>query len=116
MESNLRVVAEREITDAELAQGVPGRTEGQSETLSRPSPSSAAEVPRQSLQTIELLMEIRKVLNARAGALIAMVGAFLLTVGAMVLNTPMSLAIAISYDVLVFLPIAVIAYRGSQKS
>ena len=65
--------------------------------------------------TVKILAEIRQVLNARAGALTAMAGAFILTTVAMIKGTMMGLGIAVSYDILVFLPIAVIAYLKPKQ-
>jgi 2-methylaconitate cis-trans-isomerase PrpF len=97
MQSNLKVVNEVEIPDANPIEV---------KTVQPSAKSSAA-----SLHMVELLGEIRRVLNARAGALMAMLGALGLTAAAMVQGTTMALLIALSYDIAVFLPIALIAYR-----
>ena len=103
MASKLKVVGETEVPDpqpAPQAALTPPPTAPQSKPSSPSSP-----------HLLMLLDEIRRVLNARMGALLAMIGAFLLTTVAMVQGTWMSLAISVSYDLLIFVPIALIAYR-----
>ena len=96
MGSNLKVVGEVEI---------PSAVETPPTTVAQSAPSSES-----SPHLVALLAEIRRVLNARAGALLAMLGALGLTAAAMVQQTTMALLIALSFDLAVFLPIAVIAY------
>ena len=96
MSSNLKVVSEVEIPSAVET---PPTTAAQSE--------SSLESSR---AMVEMLAEIRKVLNARAGALIAMVGAFALTGAAMFQATTMALLISLSFDLCVLLPFVYVAY------
>ena len=98
MPSNLKVVSETELPSQRAVE-----TEEQSK---RSSTASRA--------TIEVFQEVRRILNARAGALVAMVAAAILTGWAMYLGTVMGLAIAASFDAFVFLPIALIAYSRHQ--
>ena len=105
MPSNLKVVDEREIPDAEIQIEQP-QTEKQSPQLSSASPSP---------DRVALLLEIRRVLNAKASAVMALVAAFLLTAAAMVLGTWMALGISISFDVLIAIPIFLIAYKGGGR-
>lgn len=63
-----------------------------------------------STETSRMLNEIRMVLNARVTALLAAMGAFLIALWAMWLGTGMSLWVALSYDIMVFIPMAFIAY------
>lgn len=77
-----------------------------------PAPvAKSAQSSEASHATAMILAEIRKILSARAAALVAMVGAFCLTASSMFSQSWMSLAIAVSYDMMVFLPMALIAYR-----
>lgn len=98
MPSNLKVVGETEVPS--------------------PSPVETAAPSRRSStvspDTIAVFQEVRRILNARAGALVAMVAAAILTGWAMYLGTVMGLAIAASFDAFVFLPIALIAYSRHQ--
>jgi len=96
MSSNLRVVGETEVAT---------ETAPEPKTEKPSSESSAA-----SRHMIEILGEIRKILSARAGALIAMIAAFSLTAAAMSRDSMMGLVTAVSFDALVFIPIAYIAY------
>ena len=102
MPSNLQVVGEREIPEAQIEQP---KMEKPSQPLSENS---------QSPETLALLMEIRKILNARAAAVMGLIGALVLTFLAMEQATWMALAMSAAYDILVFLPIAFIAY--SQRT
>lgn len=105
--SNLKVVGETEVQDAEPA--APARAEGPSRPSSDNSPVSA-----ENPQTLALLEEIRRVLNARAGALLAMVGSFVLTGWAMYQGQAMSMGIAVSFDVFSLIPMLIIAYRSPR--
>jgi len=106
---NLRVVGEVEVPETATEQAQPQIFEASTEPAPRTEPQSARSSGA-SPHLVELLAEIRRVLNARAGALLAMTGAFALTAAAMYSGTMMALYVSLSYDVLVFLPIAVIAY------
>ena len=106
MQSNLQVVAEREIPEAPVQIEQP--------KMEKPSPQLSS--GSQSPETLALLMEIRKVLNAKAAAVMALVAAFLLTAAAMVLSTWMALGISISFDVLIAIPIFLIAYKGGHHA
>lgn len=103
MPSNLKVVGEVELPEPSPAPAAAPVVEAKTE---RPSAPLSALSPH----TIAVLEEIRRVLNARAGALLAMAGAFLLTGAAMWTGTWTALGVSLSYDVLVFIPIALIAY------
>ena len=99
----LKMVAETEVPEAETARAsipVPAKTEPKLKESSETSPHLTL-----------MLAEIRRVLNARAGALMAMGMAFLLTTVAMFQATAMALAISISFDTLICIPILLIAYR-----
>ena len=100
MGSNLKVVGEVEI---------PSAVETPPTTVAQSAPSSES-----SPHLVVVLAEIRRVLNARAGALAAMVAAFALTVGAMAIGTWMALAMALSFDIFALIPILIIAYRRQQ--
>lgn len=109
MASKLQVVSETEVPD-------PRQPEPASPP---PAPPKVIETPSKtsspaSPHILLLLDEIRKVLSARMGALLAMGGAMLLTAAAMMQQTWMGLAIAATFDVLVFLPLAIIAYGARQ--
>lgn len=104
----LKVVAEKEIPDQPQAAPVPTRPE---------QPQAAPRTERQSDESstrfrlmVTVLEEIRRVLSARAAALLALTGALGLTAWAMMIQTPMALYTALSFDVLVYLPITAIAY------
>lgn len=105
MTSNLKLVGEVELPEPQSPEGPKVEVK-----MEPPSARSSAASPH----VLALMAEIRRVLNARAAAQIAMVGAMMLTVGAMWQGTLMSLAIAASFDLLVFLPIAVIAYMKRE--
>jgi len=68
-----------------------------------------------SRHLIAVLAEVRRILSARAGALLAMIGALGLTAAAMWKGDLLALAIAVSFDALVFLPIALIAYGRPKE-
>lgn len=89
---------------------VPSAPNSEFETAT-PSRTSSEHSPR----LIAVLEEIRMVLSARASVLLAMAGAFGLTASAMWKGDLMSLAIALSFDVVVFIPIVVIAYRRPKE-
>ena len=117
----LKIVAETEVPtpQSESAQADPHPTPKPSET-ERPSapslPASPASVKPQVRppELIEMLETIMKILNVRMSAALAMAGAFCLTAAAMVQGTYMSLAISLSFDLCVFLPLAWIAYRAKK--
>ena len=106
----LKVIAETEVLEPEE------RTAAPSETLLKVSPALAierkdSETSQQKPQrTVEILREIREILSAKAAAMAAMAGALALTGAAMYQGTWMALGMSISYDVLVFIPLAFIAY------
>ena len=104
MPSNLAVVAEREIPEAPV----------QIEQPKMEKPLQRLYESSQGPETLALLMEIRKVLNAKASAVLALVAASLLTGAAMWLETWMALGISISFDVLIAIPIFLIAYKGGN--
>lgn len=100
MPSNLKVISEVEVPTNEVSVApTRPRTE---EPSKRSSEASRA--------TAEVLAEIRLILNARAATLLAMMGALGLTAAAMIQQTTMALLIALSFDLAIFLPIALIAY------
>ena len=100
MASTLKVVSEVEVPNPEVEQAqVAPVLEAKSTQLSAVFRAKVA-----------MLAEIRKILNARAAALIAMLGAMGLTGAAMFQQTTMSLLVAISFDVLVLIPIVYAAY------
>ena len=102
MQSNLQVVAEREIPDVQIVE-LP-KMEEPSQPLSSNSPKS------QSREMLEVMGEIRKILSARASAIMALIGSLALTFVAMEHATWMALAMAVSFDAFVFIPTAYIAY------
>ena len=104
MPSNLAVVGEREIPESPIEQ--PKTVE----------PSLKLSNGSQSPETLALLMEIRRVLNAKASAVMALVAAFLLTASSMIIGTWMALGISISFDVLIAIPIFLIAYKGGHHA
>ena len=106
----LVVVSEVEIPDEEASPAQP-----QVQTVEKSPPLSKTSPSPDRIEILAVLTEIRKILSAKAGAMLAMAGSFALTAAAMVQGTPMALSIAISYDVLVFLPIAIIAYRTPRS-
>lgn len=110
MSSKLQVIGEKEVPEKspENQDGlhVFRRREAHPPTETPSDDSSQADSPKSVL----VMMEIRRILNARASAVMAMGGAFVLTAVALAQGTMMSLGTAISFDVLVFLPLAWIAY------
>lgn len=116
--SGLKVVEEREVPEQDVQSGDPEKTPPGVTVFrsnrnpirlqtEQPSEPSSKEGSRESAR---LLMEARKILNARASAVMAMAGSFILTTVALAQGTTMSLLTAMSFDILVFLPIAWIAY------
>lgn len=102
MSSSLKVVGEVELPDQPSpVPAVPAEAKTE-----RPSAPSSVLSPH----TLAVLQEIRMILSARAGALLAMAAAAGLTAWAMMLGTWTALGVALSFDVLVFIPIALIAY------
>lgn len=103
MGSNLRVINEQELPPENATAAPQSRPE--------PSkPSSATSTER--AETLLILAEIRKILSARAAAMLALTAAFALTAGAMASGTWMSLLMAVSFDVFALVPVLVIAYRS----
>ena len=100
MASTLKVVSEVEVPN-------PAVEQAQAAPASEAKSTQSYEVFRAK---VAMLAEIRKILNARAAALIAMLGAMGLTGAAMFQQTTMSLLVAISFDVLVLIPIVYAAY------
>ena len=100
MASTLKVVSEVEVPNpaVEQAQAAPA------------SEAKSTQSYAVYQATLEVLSEIRKILSVRAAAMLGMLGALGLTSAAMVQQTTMALLIALSFDLAVFLPIAVIAY------
>ena len=100
MGSNLKVVGEVEI---------PSAVETPPTTVAQSAPSSES-----SPHLVALLAEIRRVLNARAGALLAMFGALGLTAAAMTQQTTMALLVALSFDICALIPMLWIAYLRKE--
>ena len=100
MSSNLKLVGEVEVPDQS-----PEQPKAEARTERPSAPSSAA-----FRATVAVLAEIRRILSVRAGAMLAMTGAMLLTAAAMYQGTLLALGIAASFDVLVFAPVAFIAW------
>ena len=120
--SKVRLISETELPtpQSESAQADPPPTPKPSETerpsapslpASRESPNPVKVRPPELLEMLETIM---KILNVRMSAALAMAGAFCLTAAAMVQGTYMSLAISLSFDLCVFLPLAWIAYRAKK--
>ncbi len=85
-------------------------------SLALEEPKSESSSDRsQHLAAMLMLVEIRRVLNARASVILALVGAAALTYLAMEKATGMALSIAVSYDLFVFLPLAYIAYLRRKE-
>lgn len=102
---NLKVVREREVPEASPAQP----------TQERARESAASFDPSRLAVMMAMIDEIRRMLNARASVIVALVGAAALTFLAMEKGTGMALAIASSYDLFVFLPLAYIAYLRRKE-
>lgn len=109
--SKLSVIAENEVDAPERPQTPSESVQVFSRTAqSGTATSSATSSSEDSQKSVLVMMEIRKILNARASAVMAMAGAFALTATALVQGTTMALIASVSFDVLVFLPLAWIAY------
>ena len=108
---SLKPVREVELPAASL---VPPPAAANSERRAEPK-SDALSGPSRLSHVLTNLDEIRKILNARASVIVALLGAAWLTFLAMDKATGMALAIAASYDVFVFLPLAYIAYLKRKE-
>ena len=71
--------------------------------------------PSLALHSLEIIGEVRKILNARASVIVALMASAALTFLAMEKATGMALAIAASFDLGVFLPLAYIAYLRRKE-
>lgn len=104
--ASLQVVSERVVDDPQVQAPAP----------SAPQPAApSVESSGNSLHMVALLTEIRRVLNARAGVLVAMLGSLLLTGWAVNQASWLSLLAALTFNVTVFLPIAYIAYLRPKE-
>lgn len=109
----LQLLTEREIPDEQLKgplpEAAPAPAPRQPQVETATEKKSDASLTRFQI-SVAILGEIRRVLNARVASLLALLGAIGLTAWAMRIETPMALSIAVSFDILVYLPVMLIAY------